>query len=124
MQPSIEDLSEHADKILALRTHLSESLGGDEDEYLKLALMAGLKDMAVKAEREVIFAQAGVAAEGSGGVCGCCAWKQNIDKINGPIEFMAVTGRSSGYDGDRFNYCPWCGRALLAVQIDGAGVRE
>ena len=46
--------------------------------------------------------------------CYCKEWLPNIEKINGPI--IMQTLRSGGryvFDGEPFNFCPWCGKELV-----------
>ena len=45
-------------------------------------------------------------------ICKCEDWKENIEKINDPIEFQAIRSCTSGYTGKIFVYCPWCGKEL------------
>ena len=46
--------------------------------------------------------------------CDCPAWEPNIIKVNAPLllEQARNPGRSKGYDGEQFRYCPWCGSRL------------
>ncbi len=44
--------------------------------------------------------------------CDCNSWKENIDKIDSPITLQAIRTSSSGYNGEQFHYCPWCGKEL------------
>jgi len=44
--------------------------------------------------------------------CSCHDWKDNIDKVNGPIELQAIRLGTKGYDGVVFRFCPWCGQPL------------
>ena len=50
--------------------------------------------------------------------CSCQDWKDNIDKINGPIMLEQLRGKSKGYDGVPIRYCPWCGEKLLEGMLD------
>ncbi|KKM22815.1 hypothetical protein LCGC14_1621430 [marine sediment metagenome] len=38
----------------------------------------------------------------------CKDWKENIEKVNGPIMLQAARQNTKGYDGVLFKYCPWC----------------
>ncbi len=42
--------------------------------------------------------------------CTCNAWVANIPKIDG-ICGLAANHRMP-YDGELFNFCPWCGKEL------------
>ena len=52
-------------------------------------------------------------------ICNCLDWRENIDKVNGPIVLQAArqfgTGEG-GYDGKKFEYCPWCAKELQEEQ--------
>lgn len=46
--------------------------------------------------------------------CDCDDWKEGMEKINGPIEFMQARGTC--YSEDHFikmYFCPWCGENLI-----------
>jgi hypothetical protein len=45
--------------------------------------------------------------------CFCLDWRENIDKVNGPIQLQAIRSGGMGYDGKGFAYCPWCGSTLF-----------
>ena len=44
----------------------------------------------------------------------CTLWKENINKLLFPLVFLARTNPSlyTGYIGDLFRFCPWCGNVL------------
>lgn len=45
--------------------------------------------------------------------CTCDGWKDNIEKVNGPIVLQSIrSGNLNQYDGKPFTYCPWCGSSL------------
>jgi len=46
--------------------------------------------------------------------CTCSTWRENIDKVNAPNQFLFARNPNTykGYDGVRFLYCPWCGSLL------------
>ena len=48
--------------------------------------------------------------------CKCKLWKENIDRINGPIALQSIRSGGRGYDGVPFKYCPWCGKDLKEVK--------
>ena len=45
--------------------------------------------------------------------CDCLDWRENIDKVNGPIVLQSIRAGRDLYTGKPFVYCPWCGRCLL-----------
>lgn len=49
-------------------------------------------------------------------LCKCPDWAPNARKINDTLHLQQIrTGH--GYDGKRFNFCPWCGNELLFVPL-------
>ena len=44
--------------------------------------------------------------------CLCSDWRENIDKVEGPIITQALRTATLGYDGKPFKRCPWCGAEL------------
>lgn len=60
--------------------------------------------------------------------CECPEWAPNIEKVNGPIiEKSFRSGFTWQYDGEKFRYCPWCGKALTeaaALRAELEGVRD
>jgi len=50
--------------------------------------------------------------------CKCKDWKPNIEIINGYIVMNALHsyGNREGYTGKPFEYCPWCGKKLVAMR--------
>jgi len=56
--------------------------------------------------------------------CTCDKWKANIDKINAPITLQAVKSGTAGYDGDYFEFCPWCGKPLSSELQTQVSVKE
>ena len=42
--------------------------------------------------------------------CSCDVWRVNIDKVNNL--FILAWVHRVNYDGDRFEWCPWCGKQL------------
>ena len=55
--------------------------------------------------------------------CECEDWKENIDKINGPLSFIQITkpDLAPAVPVKQFAFCPWCGRGLFvepAVALD------
>jgi len=45
-------------------------------------------------------------------LCRCVKWKANIFKIDEVLTLHSIrTGWQ--YDGQKFEYCPWCGAGLL-----------
>ncbi len=51
-------------------------------------------------------------SEDNGNKCSCELYKKNIDLINQPIMEYATRHNTSGYTGDFFVFCPWCGKRL------------
>lgn len=45
--------------------------------------------------------------------CDCKSYKDNIDKVNGPIILEGLRYGTKGYSGEHFRFCPWCGKPLL-----------
>lgn len=52
----------------------------------------------------------------------CEAFTRNIEKVNAPFLLAAARNPQTckGYDGDRFVYCPWCGKKLSPAESDAA----
>ena len=48
--------------------------------------------------------------------CSCELYKKNIDLINQPIMECATRHNTSGYTGDFFVFCPWCGKRLRSTR--------
>lgn len=44
-------------------------------------------------------------------VCNCPSWKKNIERIDGIFVFAWIHGIK--YEGETFEYCPWCGKQLV-----------
>ena len=44
--------------------------------------------------------------------CTCDKWKDNINKLNSGFILQYIQD-GSGYDGEQFLYCPWCGKVLV-----------
>jgi len=45
--------------------------------------------------------------------CNCSDWGLNIDSLNAPFSLgLAAVGH---YTGKEFEYCPWCGQALIEI---------
>ena len=45
--------------------------------------------------------------------CECKKFTDNIDKVNMNIIITAMNNGDDGYDGDQFEYCPWCAKKLV-----------
>lgn len=50
--------------------------------------------------------------------CDCDPWITNIPKIDRAFGFMAINN-ISGYDGEKFIYCPWCSKKLMSIEQNG-----
>ncbi len=49
--------------------------------------------------------------------CDCDTWLKNIDKINSL--FVLAWTHGIKYDGDKFEWCPWCGKPLIIEEVKG-----
>ena len=47
--------------------------------------------------------------------CSCDRWKRNIDKHANV--FILAYKHGIKYDGEEFEYCPWCGKELVIVHV-------
>ena len=47
-------------------------------------------------------------------LCCCSDWRENIDRVNGPI-VLAQVRSGHAWTGKPFNYCPWCGNLLQTI---------
>ncbi len=48
--------------------------------------------------------------------CSCEDWPIQIDKVNAPIMLQSArSGFKWHWDGKHFDYCPWCGKKLVAM---------
>ena len=43
--------------------------------------------------------------------CSCPKWAENMPKLNAP--FLLPLTAIGEYDGDPFEYCPWCAKELV-----------
>ena len=51
--------------------------------------------------------------------CKCVGWLNNIEKVNAPIILQSLRcGNRFKYDGERFEFCPWCGKKLEEFEKD------
>jgi hypothetical protein len=48
-------------------------------------------------------------------MCECEGWAKNLPLINGYIDVGRIHGMGE-YRGERFHFCPWCGKELTTKE--------
>lgn len=50
--------------------------------------------------------------------CNCDKWKNNIEKLNGPMVLQQIRNPQYKPNIEIFEFCPWCGKKLENEELE------